>query len=160
MLKETPAYRSQEHWKQTTSMCFLPLIPLQHRKLCLERRIVPSDAPGFAQLFKKAPAADMSAALQDASAGQEEQRRWPCSRRRWTSSSYTALGACRQSMDCRVDSAWHMGTKTSTQPLVSREPRLYQDDLSICISSENCLQQSLKSQEERTVQLKAVDCLW
>ena len=53
-------------------MCFLPLIPFQHRKLCVPRAktLVPSDAPGFAQLFKKLPQLTYQP-LQDASTGKK-----------------------------------------------------------------------------------------
>ena len=71
-------------------------------------------------------------------------QRWPCSHRRWTSSSDTALGALPGR------SSLAHGKKNIHSATGIQGDRLYQDDsLSICISRENCLQQSLKSQEER-----------
>ena len=79
-----------------------------------------------------------------------KQRRWPCHRRCWTSSSDTALSALPPEPGLQGRFSLAHGNKNIHSATGIQGDRLYQDDsLSICISSENCLQQSLKSQEER-----------
>ena len=52
-------------------MCFLPLVPFQLGKLVSRAKpLMPSDAPGFAQLFKKLPQLTCQP-LQDASTGKK-----------------------------------------------------------------------------------------